>query len=112
MKHVSILLFVLVTVFASCKKQGVQQSTPICLDKKIESFSASSNCNDANVKAYTFQTKTVYVFDHGTCGADMTSEVIDSDCKTLGTLGGFTGNTKINGEEFSNAVFVKTVWQK
>jgi len=42
----------------------------------------------------------------------MTSEVADSDCNSLGLLGGIAGNTIINGEEFSNAKFIKTTWEK
>jgi len=42
----------------------------------------------------------------------MTAEVMSSDCVSLGFLGGFIGNTKINGEEFSSATFIKTIWQK
>ena len=48
----------------------------------------------------------------GSYGGDMSTEVIDSDCKTIGFLGGFSGVTKINGAEFSNVKFVKTVWEK
>lgn len=56
--------------------------------------------------------KTVYVFDQGPCGNDMTSEVVDSECKNLGYLGGITGNKEINGQDFSSAEFVKTIWEK
>lgn len=56
---------------------------------------------------------TVYVFNIGnTCGADMSSDVIDAECNNLGYLGGFDGNWEINGEDFSNAIFVKTVWTR
>ncbi|MCE3296986.1 MAG: hypothetical protein K0R65_2700 [Crocinitomicaceae bacterium] len=96
-----------------CGKLKIAKGTPDCVKAKIKSFDAESNCDkDVNVKEYRFQGKTVYVFDPGSCGADMTSEVISPDCKTLGYLGGFIGNTKINGEEFSNAVLQATVWHK
>jgi hypothetical protein len=42
----------------------------------------------------------------------MTSSVIDSDCNTLGYLGGLMGNKTINGENFRNADFKETVWEK
>jgi hypothetical protein len=42
----------------------------------------------------------------------MTSEVYDSNCNSLGFLGGIAGNAKINGEEFSNATLVKTIWEE
>ena len=65
----------------------------------------------ANVKQYEFQAKRVYVFDPGSCGADMTSEVFDENCNSIGFLGGITGNTKINGEDFNSAKYKSTIWQ-
>jgi len=85
---------------------------PGCIDKAVENFSKTDCDKNPNVKEYTFQGRHVFVFDPGTCGADMTSEVMDQECKTLGFLGGFTGNVKINGEDFSNAVYIKTIWEK
>ena len=52
------------------------------------------------------------MFDPGTCGADMTSEVIDEDCNSLGYLGGIAGNVQISGTNFSEAVFIKVIWER
>jgi hypothetical protein len=106
------LLFALITFISACNKQGIAKGTPACVKQKIKTFEKESACSDASVKEYTFQRKTVYVFEPGTCGADMTSEVIDSGCSSLGFLGGFAGNTKINGEDFSKAELLGTVWKK
>ena len=107
------MLFLISTTTAmGCYKNGIEKDTPQCVAKKIIDFSKESCDEGANVKQYTFQGISVFVFDHGTCGADFTSEVIDSDCNRLGYLGGIIGNTKINGEDFSNAVFIKTTWKK
>ena len=56
------------------------------------------------------QQQVVYVFEPGTCGNDMAAPVMDANCNTLGSLGGFSGDTHINGEDFSNAEFLETVW--
>ncbi|SKB48042.1 DUF6970 domain-containing protein [Daejeonella lutea] len=109
MKFLTCLLLSAIIVVA-CTTQ--KPSLPKCLEAKIKEYSTSSSCSDAKVDEYTFQGKTVYAFGPGTCGADMTTEVMTADCTTLGRLGGIAGNTKINGEEFSNAKFVKTVWKK
>lgn len=101
-----------ITTFLGCIKHDIEKGTPKCVVSKIKDFNKSSICDNPNVKEYTFQGKTVYVFDPGTCGNDFSSEVIDSDCNSLGYLGGFNGNTKINGEEFSNAIFIKITWEK
>jgi len=112
MKQLAILLLLAVAISSSCKKLDIEEGTPKCVEEKIEDFNKSSSCDDANVKEYTFQGKTVYTFVPGSCGADMTTEVIDPGCSCLGSLGGISGNTKINGEEFANATFVKTIWKK
>jgi hypothetical protein len=110
MKIRTILL--LATILISCDKLDIEKGTPKCVENKIKDFNKSSNCNNANVKEYTFQGNAVYTFEPGTCGADMGIEVINSDCHRLGYLGGISGNTKINGEEFSSATFIKTTWSK
>lgn len=106
---ISLLLFAFAS---SCSRVDVEEGTPACVEKKIKDFSKSSSCNDAHVDKYTFQGNTVYVFEEGLCGADFTTEVIDSDCNALGSLGGIAGITTINGEDFSNAILVKTIWEK
>lgn len=111
MKSIIFITIVIVISSTSCKKYDIAKGIPKCVENKIHSFETEA-CNDGNVKQYTFQGNTVYVFDPGTCGADMTSEVIDSDCHSLGFLGGFAGNTKINGEEFSHAKFIIKIWEK
>ena len=112
MKTLITLILLLVTIVTGCNKTDTAKGTPQCVKKKIEEFDKTSSCDDAKVKEYEFQGGNVFVFEPGTCGADMTSEVIDSGCSTLGYLGGISGNTKINGEEFSNAKFINMVWKK
>jgi len=111
MKKLSIVLLI-ASVIISCNKHDIEKGTPICVENKINDFKKSSNCDNAKVDEYSFQGNTVYTFDPGNCGADMTTEVISSDCNRLGYLGGISGNTKINGVEFSTATFIKTIWKK
>jgi len=112
MKRIAILIVLALVGLTSCKKDGIARNTPECVEKKITEFEPTACPEGAKVKEYTFQGKTVYVFDPGTCGADFTSEVIDEGCNTLGYLGGISGNTMINGEDFSKAKFVKNTWEK
>lgn len=111
MKKLSIVLFIAVTII-SCKKNDTEQGTPKCVENKIIDFKKSTNCNVAKVDEYSFQGNTVFAFDPGNCSPDMTTEVITADCETLGYLGGISGNTKINGTNFSNAEFIKTIWKQ
>ncbi len=96
----------------ACHKENVSADVPRPVRKDIDEFSKNSTCNDARVDEYKFQDHLVYVFEPGTCGADMSSAVEDADGKNLGALGGFTGNMVINGEKFETATFIRTVWNK
>ena len=111
MKKLSIVILI-ASVIISCKKLNIEKGTPKCIENKIKDFNKSSNCNNAKVDEYIFLGNTVYTFDPGNCGTDMTIEVISSDCNSLGYLVGISGNTKINGAEFSTATFIKTAWKK
>jgi hypothetical protein len=102
----------LLSGFNSCKKDGIARNTPICIVEKINEFKDFS-CDDGKVDEFIFQEKIVYVFDPGIkCGADLTSEVVDEECKTLGYLGGLSGNNIINGESFVSAQFERNIWKK
>jgi len=109
------LVAISIFTLSACHSQKAAEkksAAPSCVQKAIENFSKGTCEKGLNVKEYTFQGKKVFVFDQSHCGNDMTSEVVDATCKSLGFLGGFVGNVKINGEDFSNAVFVKTLWEK
>lgn len=111
MKKLSLILLIS-SLIISCNKLNIEKGTPKCVENKIKDFNKSATCNTSKVDEYTFQGNTVYTFDPGNCGADMTAEVISANCNSLGFLGGISGNTKINGVEFSTATFVKTIWKK
>lgn len=96
----------------SCQDLFDSPETPKCLGEQISAFDNGATCVDARVLEYEFQGDRVYVMDPGTCGADMPSPVLDFSCKVIGSLGGFSGNTKINGVEFSKARLVKVIWSK
>ena len=111
MKRIEICYALLMIIALSCSKNGVNGRVPTCL-QQIDEFKASGTpCDDAHVDLYEFQGRNVYVFDPGTCGADMMAPVVDERCKSLGALGGFVGNTKINGEDFSGAKRIREVWR-
>ena len=41
----------------------------------------------------------------------MQTLVINEECQQLGTLGGITGNTQINGVDFyANAQYIEGIW--
>ncbi len=111
MKKISFALILLIFVISCARKTSID-TTKSKLKNEISLFKQNNNCASAKIKEYTFQSKLVYVFDPGNCGADMTSNVMDENGKSLGFLGGILGNSLINGADFSEAKFLRTVWEK
>ncbi|WP_222164725.1 DUF6970 domain-containing protein [Edaphocola aurantiacus] len=111
-------MLTLSTLLLSCDKINPPGCPPPfgkeCVERKLLVFQEDENtCADATINSYMFQGELVYVMDYGTCIADMTSEVLNDDCRTLGYLGGFAGGSTINGVDFwSNAIFVAQIWHK
>lgn len=112
MKKGVVLLIVFLMSFVACSKDEPGLSN--CLESKINEFKDGDYAcaEGANVKEYLFKDKNVYVFDPGICGADMTSEVLDEDCNSLGYLGGIAGNSVIDGTNFNEAVFIRIIWER
>ena len=127
MSHKAILIFshhpnfinrlLLLTLFAlinftACEKLDIAPDVPNCVKKKIRTHNKSSSCESAEtVTEYKFQDKTVYVLGYRSCYGF--TQIIDSNCKTIGNLGGLARNTKVNDIEFyPNATLIRRIWQK
>jgi len=104
-------IFLAIIFSSGCKKSGCSETTD-CVQAAIKQFKSSSTAcsHGASIKEYTFQGKKVYVYTDGNCIADGGSTVTDANCNYLGFLGGIGGMTKINGEDFSSAVYQRTLW--
>lgn len=113
MKKEILMLIICLAALAACEGMTIAPAVPDCLIQKIKELKDATTCpQGASVKEYKFRHKTVYVLSMGNCTSDSGVQVIDADCQPLGFLGGFTGNTKINGIEFSShATFIRTVWE-
>lgn len=111
MKNFTKCLFIVVFLI-SCSKED-QVCLPGCIVAEIGRI-AEAPCDDtANITRYRFQGSSVYVLDPGYCADDQSYDVINSSCEIIGRLGGFVGNTKINGIAFyENAELLAVVWKK
>ena len=112
MKNLILYLLLVLLFFSRCKKLEIEEGAPNCIRSKISAFEKDAFCSDPRVDEYQFQSEYVFFFIDGSCGADLAATVFDSKCNIIGRLGGIAGNTKINGEEFNAAKFIKTVWKK
>lgn len=107
MKHFALLLLLSGSLLACTK-----YNAPSCINQHIRDFEKNQACDTkAHVKKYLFQEQEVYVFFPGYCIADATSNVYDENCNVIGTLGGLTGNTMVNGQDFSNAKYLEKIWE-
>ena len=109
MKNLFLIIVALVFISISCEKDDISD----CVEQKIDEFANGDYACEtgASVKQYVFQSERVYVFDPGLCGADMAAGVMDNECNPLGQLGGIEGNTEINGDDFSEATLINTIWE-
>jgi len=104
-----ILFFsMLFIAIAGCEDKGPIKNIPKCVASKVEGFLPA--CPASAIDEYYFQDEFVYVFDDQMCCCDYQGVVVNSQCDTLGYLGGFAGQTVINNEDFSKAVFQRTIW--
>ena len=104
-----ILLLGLFFLINSCDKD----LPTTCLDDLKKEFKSSDGgCSGANIKSYTFNGRTVYAFEIGTCIADGQTKVYDEDCVEICALGGIAGIIECEGISFDEAVFIETLWEK
>ena len=106
-----VIALVLLLFFTGCRKNCLEHNSE-CLQTKIEEFKLNVICEDgASIKEYTFQGKTVFVFDQSRCMADGWADIWDENCNFLGMVGGIAGFSKIDGVDFfDNAKYKRTVW--
>jgi hypothetical protein len=111
MKSLNLIIFLSFFLLTACEK--IEKDAPGCIKDLIRNHKNTVVLCEtgASVKQYSFQGNSVYVFDPGTCGADMMAPVYSSDCEYLGGLGGFAGNILIDGVRFDlNSTYIKTIW--
>lgn len=110
-----LISYVVITIISfsvfSCGKFDTPADTPDCISDSIQDFAKEAACDDVSIEEYKFQGELVYCYNSGSCGADMDSKVCDAECHVLGYLGGIVGNTSINGESFSTAEYIRTIWK-
>ena len=106
-----LILMASIAVLSSCEDNAPIKDVSSCINLRIDQFPPMCEEEaETTVDEYYFQNELVYVFDYSTCCCDYSSPVLNASCDTLGYLHGFEGNYTINGEDFSQAEFKRTVW--
>lgn len=114
MKKIGFLYILLIILSVSaCKKFDIADGTPECIEQLIKDFNSETDCIVAvDVRKYEFQGGEVYLFNPGDCETDEGNQIYDSDCNSIGFLGGIDDNQIINNEDFSNAILISVIWSK
>jgi hypothetical protein len=113
MKTLIVGLAVIALNTLGCKKEEVDDTVPTCITNNIEANKDKTDWGIRSIDEYQYQGMVVYVYNPDANYADAQVAVIKTDCTSLCSLGGFTGNKMCNGDKFyDKAVYVKTVWQK
>lgn len=111
MKAMIYISLVLVSFCFSCNEIDFSDGTPKCLRETIWDWKKGV-CKDVSVEEYIFQDSTVFLLNASKCCCDVGSAVVDNQCAILGVIGGYDGENAINGEDFSNAIYVRTIWDR
>lgn len=93
-----LILFFMLSV--ACEKNSEKSGIPECVNEIIVLLEKEDCPSVGMVVEYQFMGGTVYVIEPRNCGADLTSQVVDSNCQTLCYLGGITGNIMCNEVNF------------
>jgi hypothetical protein len=111
MRH-SLFLFILILIAASCSKNVTEQKAiPACVQSAIDSAMLKPKGYLSEISAYTYQSKTVYLFVPGCC--DRYIDLKDENCKYLfSPSGGFTGRGDGTHPNFyTEAKFIELIWK-
>ncbi|MFA6150070.1 MAG: hypothetical protein WC716_02035 [Chitinophagaceae bacterium] len=116
MKTKILPLAIICMYFGSCSKEATKtkEGIPDCLNTTlIKIRSGFATCpTGAALQQYSLNGKTVYLYEPGNCVSDANKTIIDSNCNEVGWYGGgWGGQTKVYGDDFINAVYVKTIWE-
>ncbi len=108
MKKIILIIGVFFTL-NSCKKNDDEINYPTCLQTRINDFIENYGVQNprSNIKKYTHQSQTVYVF-YGNNVSDEQFSVIDENCNTICSFGSIAGNNTCDNWE--GAEFLETVW--
>jgi len=108
MRRIAILYALMIVTVLSCSKEDVGSEIPACVLEKVNELKANDEVpQGVSVSEYVFEERRVYVEDQGTVAF-----VYDKNCNTIGMLGGFAGNRKVNGRDFAEAKLIREIWRR
>lgn len=106
----AILVLIIPFLLFSCSSDDeVKQSYPNCLQFEVDRILGSSPQSPrANVELYIYQNENVFVVN--TNFPDDQSNVYNSQCELICTIGGIDGNENDTCIDWANAEYIEPVW--
>lgn len=106
------LTAVLLILLSGCDKFKIE-GVPSCIEDELKEAADVCSQEKASLTAFLFQGEKVYILDPGNCIADGAVAVVNQNCDTLCSLGGFAGNVMCNGEIFYQAATdEELIWEE
>ena len=110
-RAITVLALFPISLLIGCQDLDLPEGTPYCIEKRIRKFNRNEACDaGASVVRYDFQGRTIYIFNPGICGADLSSAVVDRECNNVCSLGGLAGNVICDGDTISEAINEEVIW--
>ena len=106
----AILVLIIPFLLLSCSKDDeIKQGYPNCIQLEIDRILDSSPQSPrATIELYTYQNENVYVVNRNF--PDDQSNVYNSQCQLICTIGGIDGNENDTCVDWKKAKFIKTLW--
>lgn len=99
----------------SCNKSKIPRDIPPCIKEQIKKCKKNSCCIEGKckIREFSFDQKIVYTISGNDCGINGSISIYDADCNFMGSVGGIhDNNTMVQNKDFSNAVLIRTIWEK
>ena len=108
------ILFVFSFAFISCGDDSSIEDLPLCIQDELNTNFIPSACpGSGNLALWRFRGEDVYCFAYGDCIFDSWADIYDADCNYICLLGGATGNTICDGDDWeTNAVEIEILYNR
>lgn len=108
MKKLTLIICIILSI-SSCEKNDDEIQYPTCLQSEVERIlETTPQSPRATIKLYLYQGNNVYIVN--TNFPDDQSNIYNSNCEIICSVGGIDGNQNDTCVNWENAELVETVW--
>ena len=108
MKKLTLIIGIIIFI-SSCEKNDDEIKYPSCLQSEVERILESTpQTPRATINLYLYQENNVYIIN--TSFPDDQSNIYNSNCEIICSVGGIDGNQNDTCMNWENAELIETVW--